>query len=197
MSTPHLKTSRLVLSPPLIHDNMDVTHHLRWLKNKQVLQFSENRHFEHCRQSQLEYLRSFNGETNHFWEIQTLGKPLGSITAYLNTPNRTANLGIMIGEPDCWGRNYASEAWEVVCKFLFSDKTRKIEAACMASNIPMIRVLENNKFSYEATIGQHFLLDGKPEDKVCYGKFKKAKIIPLAGRNGRVADSSGVLGEAS
>jgi RimJ/RimL family protein N-acetyltransferase len=180
---PTLKTARLTLAFPIMHDNMNLDHYLRWLSNESVTRFSEQRHVAHTNVTQYEYLKSFVDSNDYFWEIQRTGVPIGSVTAFRNIPNRTANVGIMIGAVNLWGNGYASEALDAVCNFLFEDGCRKIDGGCMAANQAMISVFENVGFKYEATIGGLFLLDGKPEDAVFYGKFNQAKIIPLK-RNG-------------
>ena len=192
--TPNIKTLRLTLLPPFIHEGMDVRHYLRWLENKEVMQYSENRHHTHTRETQYEYLCSFDQENDHLWDIILAGNPIGSISAHLDIPNRTANVGIMIGNENCWHKGYGLEAWNAACKWLFSQDTRKIEGGCMACNQGMIRIFEKAKFDLEATIPGHFLLKGKPVDKVLYGKTQKAKVIHLtagANHSSRVLGSTG------
>lgn len=176
---PTLKTARLTLVHPIMHDNMTLDYYLRWLNNETVVKFSEQRHKTHTNESQYEYLKWFVGNDDRFWEIQRTGTPIGSISAFVFPANRRANVGVMIGEPRLWGQGYASEAMDAVCNFLFEEGCRKIEGGCMAANHGMIRLFEKLGFRYEATIGSHFLLNGKPEDAVYYGKYNKAKIIPI------------------
>ncbi len=174
-----LKTARLTLSTPIIYDGIDLKHHLKWLNNESVVKFSEQRHYTHSQKTQLEYLKSFEGTAHKFWEIVRDSTPIGTMTAYINHPNKVANLGIMVGDHRVWGQGYGPEAWDGVCEFLFSDGIRKIEAGCMASNRAMIRLLDKTGFEFEASINNHFLLNGKPEDKVCYGKIRKAEVVQL------------------
>jgi RimJ/RimL family protein N-acetyltransferase len=176
---PTIKTARLTLAFPIVHDNMPLDHYLRWLSDETVTKYSEQRHLTHTNETQYEYLSSFVDSENYFWEIQRTGVPIGSITAYRDIPNRIANVGVMIGNPRLWGHGYASEAWDAVCQFLFEEGCRKIEAGCMACNQGMIRLLEKQKFRYEATLGGHCLLNGKPEDALFYGKYREAQIISL------------------
>ncbi len=136
--TPTLKTARLILSAPIIHEQMDVGHYLKWLNSKQVIKYSEQRHRTHTEKTQYEYLCSF-GVDNQIWEIIVAGNPIGTITADRDPANRSANLGIMIGEMRTWGHGYGPEAWNAVCDYLFEDNIRKIEAGCMACNTSMIR----------------------------------------------------------
>jgi RimJ/RimL family protein N-acetyltransferase len=176
---PTIKTARLTLAHPIMHDNMTLDHYLRWLSNETVTKFSEQRHRKHTNETQYQYLNWFVGNDDHFWEIQRTGLPIGSISAYVFPDNRIANVGVMIGDPRLWGHGYAAEAMDAVCNFLFDEGMRKIEGGCMAANHGMIRIFEKLGFKYEATIGSHFLLNGNPEDKVCYGKYREAKILPL------------------
>jgi RimJ/RimL family protein N-acetyltransferase len=161
---------------------MDVDRYLRWLSNHEVVRYSERRHTAHTVESQRQYIRQFNqgpsnGEDLQFWEIQRTGIQIGSITAHRNTMNRTANIGIMIGESKVWGNRYGIEAWEAVTDYLFTDNIRKVEAGCMASNGAMISILKKAEFIKEATIPNYFLLDGKPEDMEYYGKYSMAALI--------------------
>lgn len=183
-SVPALKTARLTLAFPIIHIGMDVGHYLRWLSNDSTMQYSEQRHTVHTEESQRAYISSFQNSCHYFWEIQRTGVPIGSITAYINQPNKTANIGVMIGDSRLWGNGYAGEAWEGVAGFLFEEGTRKIEAGCMACNSAMISLLKRLHYDHEATIPGHFLRMGKPEDLVCYGKNREAKIFQLKNGNG-------------
>ena len=176
--TPALKTPRLILSPPLIHDQMNVDHYLKWLCDEQVVKYSEQRHKKHTPETQREYLKSFDGPLK-IWEIKRNAKPIGTITVDWDIPNSIANIGIMIGETLVWGQGYGAEAWDAVCKYLFEEGVRKVEAGCMASNRRMRSTLERCGFEHEATIPNYFLFNGKPEDMTYYGKYREAKIIPL------------------
>jgi [ribosomal protein S5]-alanine N-acetyltransferase len=189
--TPTLKTGRLILAPPIIHEQMDVSHYLKWLNNRKVVMYSEQRHKEHTAKTQFDFLCSFGGD-NQIWEIVVAGNTIGAITAYRNTPNKTANLGIMLGEPRTWGRGYGPEAWDAVCQYLFEDDIRKVEAGCMACNEAMIKVLTKCGFTHEATMPNYFLFNGNPEDMNYYGKYREAKIIPIGKKEGKAAqDHSG------
>lgn len=162
-----------------MHEGMDVTHYLKWLCNERVVKFSEQRHKAHTPDSQYEYLIGFNKGDDQLWEIVRDSNPIGTITARRNPPNRTANLSLMIGDQRIWGAGYGPEAWEAVSNYLFEDGIRKLEAGCMASNLGMIKVLMKCGFKHEATLPNYFLLDGRPEDMLYYGRYKEAQIIPL------------------
>lgn len=158
---------------------MDVDHYLKWLNNEAVTTYSEQRHLTHTTEAQREFISSFQNSGHCFWEIQRTGIPIGSITAYIDQHNRTANIGVMIGEYRLWGNGYAAEAWECVGTYLFDNGTRKIEGGCMASNLAMISLFEKMDYHHEATVPGHFLRHGQPEDLVLYGKYREAKILQI------------------
>jgi RimJ/RimL family protein N-acetyltransferase len=169
--TPTLKTARLTLSRPIIHDNMDVDHYLKWLGNENITRFSEQRHRPHTVESQRAYLKTFT-DGNQIWDINRGSMPIGTITSYRNVPNSTSNLGIMIGDRRVWGQGYGCEAWSAVCDYLESEGMRKLEAGCMACNGQMIGLLKKTGFVLEAVLPNFFLLNGKPEDMTYYARYR-------------------------
>lgn len=158
---------------------MDVSHYLKWLSNESVTTYSEQRHRTHTDETQRDYICSFQKSDHCFWEVQRSGNPIGSITAYRDMANRTANIGVMIGEYRVWGNGYGAEAWDAVEKFLFDNGTRRVEGGCMRSNSAMISLFKKLGYTHEATVPGHFLRHGHPEDLVCYGKVREAKVLPL------------------
>jgi RimJ/RimL family protein N-acetyltransferase len=148
---------------------------VRWLNDPEVVRFSEQRHKTHTLETQHQYLNDFPAGS-HIWLIQTLGDSqdfcpdIGTITAYIDQPNRVANMGILIGEKDCWGHGYGREAWESVKNWLTrSEKMRKIEAGMMETNGPMHSLCMGSGMFLDATVPAHFLVDGQPVDLWIYG----------------------------
>jgi RimJ/RimL family protein N-acetyltransferase len=150
MMGPTLKTTNLVLVSPMVFQGLDMSHHLRWLNDPKVVKYSEQRHEKHTRTTQYQYMSSYTDSPNYIWEIHADGTHIGSITAIRDPYNKTANVGIMIGDTRYWGRGFAVQAYEVVCDFLFSNDTRKIEAGTMGANAGMIRVLGRRSRSFSS-----------------------------------------------
>jgi ribosomal-protein-alanine N-acetyltransferase len=153
--TPELRTARLVLAAPL-----SAIPYVRWLNDPEVVKFSEQRHYRHDTESQMKFFGSFDGITSHVWEIQLDGTPIGSLTAYINLPNRRAEIGILIGEKSEWGKGYGAEAWIAVMDWLASQGIEKMEAGCHPLNIGMMYVFARAKMELEARIHDHFLYEG-------------------------------------
>ena len=180
--TPALQTERLHLSRYVAGFVLD--RHVEWLNDPEVVKYSEQRHKQHTEASQHKYLNEFPGES-HIWLIKIVEHPdpppplrggpihytdIGTITAYIDEPNRLANMGIMIGEKETWGQGYGLEAWTAVMDRLFTKAgIRKIEAGMMVENFPMKSICSRSDMVYDGYRREHFLLDGRPVDLVYYG----------------------------
>ena len=167
---PTLTTSRLILSPYTA--GMVKDRHLLWLSDPEVVKYSEQRHREHTMETQHAYLNGF-GPDQYIWLISPKTyEAIGTITAYVDAPNQTADMGIMLG---AWrGKGFGLEAWQAVMGWLWEayPELRKIECGMMFSNQPMRKLATKCGFKFEGMRWRHFLLDGKEEDCLLYGKFR-------------------------
>ena len=165
-----LQTKRLKLVP--FHAGMVTETHVSWLNDLKVTRYSEQRHRKHTLESQHNYLNSFPAGS-HVWLIQSASKDVGTITAYVDTHNKVADMGIMIGDRLSLNIGYASEAWAVVMKYLFSvEGVRKITAGCMVSNTAMQRLAVKSGMSFESVSKDQFLLNRKSEDLIRFAAFR-------------------------
>lgn len=167
--TPTLTTAHLVLRPLTKASQRQVD----WLRDPKVTQFSEQRHVKHSLASCLRYIQA----CPFMWAIYDLkDRHIGNLTAHSDIPNNIANVGIMIGDTDYWGRGWGTEAWRCATAWLLDKEGgnfRKLEAGCMAINIPMRRVLDHTGFRHEGERLNHFLFNGAQAcGEVFYGKFR-------------------------
>lgn len=177
--TPTLQTKRLTLVPFLA--GMVENWHVAWLNDPEVVRYSEQRHRRHTIESQHTYL---NEHTGFVWLIR-LGPgqsiridegrmsrgiwDMGTITAYLDGANLTANLGILI-KKESWGKGYGLEAWNAVLRWCKEVGVKKVECGCWVDNEPMKILAERSGMNFEATIPSHFRDDsGDRVDAVLYG----------------------------
>lgn len=149
---------------------------IAWLRDPEVVRYSEQRHTEPTLASQLRYIHSFGGKSHIWgiWQVET-GVHIGNITADHDEPNNVSDVGILIGEKHLWGHGYGREAWEAVCSWLLSrdgGAVRKLEAGCMKTNESMLRILRANRFVQEGERLNHFLVQGAPISAVLFGRSK-------------------------
>jgi RimJ/RimL family protein N-acetyltransferase len=171
-STPALTTGRLALEP-FSAGRISQTY-VGWLNDPAVMRYSENRHRSQTVETCTAYVRSFDGGPNHLWAITESagGRHIGNISANVDEANQVAEIGILIGEREVWGRGFGREAWAAVQGFLLrAGGVRKVEAGTMAENRAMLRIFEACGMDEEGQRARHFLLEGREIDLVHYAIF--------------------------
>jgi ribosomal-protein-alanine N-acetyltransferase len=171
--TPTLSLPRLVLRPLTKATQRQID----WLRDPDVVKYSEQRHREHTFSTCMRYIQSFTPD-GHIWSIWTASddQHIGNIAADVDYPNNIADLSIMIGDTEQWGQGFASEAWRGATEWLLGKhdgNLRKVEAGCMALNTPMRKIMERTGYQFEGERKNHFLyLPEQPTSAVFYGKFR-------------------------
>jgi RimJ/RimL family protein N-acetyltransferase len=93
---------------------------------------------------------------------------LGPINQY----HSTADIGLLIGERDEWGKGYASAAIKTISDFAFSELGLiKLTAGCYASNKGSRRAFIKAGYIEEGRRALHYQLNEKREDAVLLANF--------------------------
>ena len=147
--------------------------YVAWLNDPQVVQFSNQRFLKHTTSSCRHYLDSFTNTANRFLAIEDkLTQALiGTLTMYINPHHQTADVGILIGNTNHWGKGYGYAAFALAVESLLQAKLRKVTAGTMACNLGMIKVMEKCGMSLEATCKAQEMLDGQAVDILYFAKF--------------------------
>lgn len=170
--TPTISTARLTLR----HLTKVSSRNIAWLRDPQVVRYSDQRHVPHTISSQLRYVNAFTGKS-HLWGIYLVesGEHIGNISAMHDEPNNVSDVAVMIGETRRWGNRYAREAWGPVCQWLLDPgcgAVRKLEAGCMKINEAMVKIMQGSGFKPEGERLNHFLVQGSPISMVLYGRMR-------------------------
>ena len=68
---------------------------------------------------------------------------IGTMTAYTNLKNKTADIGILIGEKKFLGKGFGADAWKTLISYLFKFKRlNEITAGTKSKNLQMIKVFK-------------------------------------------------------
>tara|TARA_A100001388_G_scaffold272943_1_gene254042 strand:- start:2118 stop:3677 length:1560 start_codon:yes stop_codon:yes gene_type:complete len=119
--------------------NISLNYH-NWLNDKKVNQFLESRHSIHTKESAEKFVL----ECNDSEEIILFGiftkvdnEHIGNIKlGDIDFNNLNANVGILIGNKDFWGRGIANEAIKLITYFAFTQLNLKgLCAGCYKENI--------------------------------------------------------------
>lgn len=167
-----IEAARLRLRPFQAADI--TTQYVSWLNDPAVTRYSNQRFVTHTEGGCAAYLSSFSGTANKFILIEDLesGDAVGTMTIYFSLPHGTADVGIMLGNRDYWGRGYGQEAWNSVLDWLQNGaRMRKITAGTMRCNLPMMRVMERSGMVPDGVKIGHELLDGVAQDLCYFAKF--------------------------
>lgn len=170
--TPTISTARLTLRALL----KPTTRNIGWLRNPEVVQYSEQRHREHTISSQLRYVNSFSGRSR-LWGIYLVesSEHIGNLSAVHDEPNNISDVAIMIGETRSWGKGLAGEAWRAACIWLLDQGcggVRKLEAGCARNNVAMLKIIKGSGFTEEGERKNHFLFDGNPISAALFGRMR-------------------------
>ena len=92
----------------------------------------------------------------------------------IDRDNRTATLGIFIGEEDCRGRGFGAEALRLLCRYAFDElDLRKIRLDVQAENAAALRTYERLGFRREGLLREEVYRKGRSIDVVRMGLLKE------------------------
>lgn len=126
------------------------------------------------------YIRSLlNGENENRYAFAIIfnNKVVGSIgvTRNENIHRRTAELGYYVAEP-YWGKGIATNAVKEVCEYIFENTDIvRVFAEPFSYNTASCRVLEKAGFSFEGTLRQNAIKNGKVLDMKMYALIKETE----------------------
>ncbi len=145
-----------------------------WLNDSQVVQYSNQRFLTHTYESCIDYLRSFMGTDNLYLAIEDAvsGRLHGSITAYRQIHHSTADIGIMVGDRQAWGKGIGYKAWNLLMDYLIKRcHVRKVTGGTLCPNVAMVRIMEKAGMKLEAIRSAQEVVDGVAVDMLYFCKF--------------------------
>jgi ribosomal-protein-alanine N-acetyltransferase len=169
---PQIETKHLRLVP--FSEKHLVERYVSWLNDPEVVCYSEQRHQQHTLESCRKFWQSFDDTPNLYWAIEeaTTGRHIGNIDAHIDIPNKVADVGIVLGEKNIWGKGYGSEAWNGVLGHLLGQEgIRKVTAGTMASNAGMLGIMRNAGMIEEGRRPKSFIQGGNEIDLVLVARF--------------------------
>ena len=171
-----LATARVKIVP--FSDEHLTPRYIGWLNDPATTRYSDQRFFQHTLESCRNYLNSFQGTGNGFWAIleqeENLGH-VGTVTTYVNQRHGAAEIGILIGERNLWGKGYGTEVWRLMCQYLFDVvKVRKVSAGTLSVNDAMLKIMEKTGMVDDGVRVRECLYNGEEVDMVYKTLFREA-----------------------
>lgn len=168
-------TGERVCLCPFAESDITATY-IGWLNDPEVVRFSNQRFRGHDEKSCLDYLRTFADGDNIFLAIRLADhkRLIGTMTAYRSSHHGTADMGLLIGERELWGKGFGLEAWTLLLNHLLQvRRLRKITAGTLRCNVGMTRIMERSGMHLEAVRSQQELVNGEPQDVLHFAKFRE------------------------
>ena len=149
----------------------NLTHfYIGWLRDPQLMRFSNQRFRTQNMTSCQAYLASFANTDNLFIAIYHNGAFIGTMTAYRSAIHGTADIGLLIGS-GMQGLGLGKDAWSTLMAYLIATGTRKVTGGTLRCNLAMVRIMEGCGMKADGVrIGQE-LVDGVAHDILHFSKF--------------------------
>lgn len=153
----------------------DVTDaYVGWLNDPIVNRYLESRFSAHDDASTRQFVASALADARVLMlgiRSRELGKHVGNIKlGPIDLKHRTADIGIMIGDRDAWGRGIASDAIRSLVAIARDELgLRKLTAGCYESNAGSAKAFQKVGFAIEGRREAQYLLDDRAEASVLLG----------------------------
>lgn len=119
MYGPYLEGAHITLAPP---DPSYAADYLRWFAEPEVTRYLLLRNPPSLEQEHAFLAARASDPDSVFWSILLGDRHIGSTgIESIHWRNRSARTGIVIGERDCWGHGYATEAMRLRGDYAFAE----------------------------------------------------------------------------
>ncbi len=149
----------------------------RWMNDPVITRFLESRFRKYTEKDLTDYilLQRKNPDVA-FLAIEQIetGKHIGTLKIGPRVPvHETAEIGLMIGNQDHWGRGYATETIALAAEYAFNHfSVRKLTAGCYSANIASEKAFLKNGFVLEGMRMKQVLDQGTPSDVILMGLLR-------------------------
>lgn len=150
--------------------------YLRWMNDPEITQYLESRWKAYAIDDLREYVVNINKNNNEyllgiFNNIEN--KHIGNLKiGGINWIHRYADIGIIIGEKDYWGKGFGVEAIRLGSVFAFDElNLNKITAGVYSNNEGSKKIFIKSGFEQTGILKKHMICEGKYIDKILFDKF--------------------------
>ena len=167
--------NRIYLSPL---SKKDITLNvLKWLKDREVTKYIESESPKALRGLKLFYGEIINNKNNKIYAIYVKKdkKHIGNIKlGNINRKHAFADIAIMIGDKNYWGKGYCQESIAVLLKYAFKKLgLHKIFLSVCEKHKAARRAYSKVGFKTEGRLRKVYYHDGKHFDRIYMGILKE------------------------
>jgi RimJ/RimL family protein N-acetyltransferase len=138
----------------------------KWFNDPEVTEFEDKKIFANTYEKQkdyFEYLRKSQTDVVLAIARKDNDQHIGNIGLHkIDYIHRRAEVGIVIGEKDCWGKGYASRSVECIRDYAFNVlNLHRLTALIMKGNESSYKVFTKYGFKEEGVLRNYFYKNGK------------------------------------
>jgi [ribosomal protein S5]-alanine N-acetyltransferase len=163
---------RLSLTP-LLPEHVG-TEYVLWLNDTELQRYTEVTG-EHTPETTREYVsKSNSSENSAMWKINVAEEQhIGNIRlSNINYRHKRAEIALLIGNRNWWGKGIATEAIGLISEYAFSTLgIEKLSAGMIAPNMGSFRAFRKAGFQHESTLQKHAVLGHERENVFLVCKF--------------------------
>jgi len=144
----------------------DIPLFVKWFNDPETTRFLLRAPPMGMEEEEAWYESLVNKDTKVFC-IETLdGRLVGNLgIIHIDWANRNADIGIIIGEKECWSKGYGTEAITLLLDYMFDElNLDRIWLYCDMENLRAQRCYEKSGFRREGIFRHHRLQGGKFRD---------------------------------
>lgn len=152
--------------------------YLSWMNDSEINKFLESRFMTHTIDSLKNFVTAMkNSENNILFAIvdKKSDEHIGNIKlGNIHPIHKYADIGLIIGDKNYWGRGIATNAIELVSRYAFDEfNLRKVFAGVYENNIGSIKAFEKCGFKKAYTKKDTYFFDGKFIDAFVFELYNK------------------------
>lgn len=152
--------------------------YLRWMTDPETTQYLESRFYKHTIKSLRQYVLARQKDKGSIFLAIVLKKDnrhIGNIKlGPIDKNHKIADIGILIGEKDCWGKGYAKEAIGLIIRYAFNMLgLHKLTAGCYAPNKGSFKAFRAQGFIQEGLRKSHCYYRGRYVDDILLGLIRR------------------------
>lgn len=160
------------------YEAKDIDVWYNWFNDAEVVKFMDQRRWPNTKEKQKRYLEAMTASRTDM-QLAIIYKAddqlIGTVGLHGIDPiNRNADISVIIGDKNYWGRGLAKEAVGLLINHVFGMlNLHKLTAGFIDGNVSSKRLFESFGFKKEAHLREQVYLDGKYRDIIRMGLLKK------------------------
>jgi RimJ/RimL family protein N-acetyltransferase len=149
------------------------------MNDPEITRFLEARFRPHTAEDIRQFIKRINADPAYLFlaiVLKDADRHIGNIKLGPVDPiHRLGDIGLLIGEKNCWSKGYATESIRVLTDHAFGElNLHKLTAGCYGNHQASARAFEKAGFEVEAIRLHHFQCEGRWVDAILLGRINPA-----------------------